>query len=190
MNALFAGQLLPLKGVSLALRTLVLLPSWTLTICGRGYDERRLRRISERLHVADRVRFLGWVSTHRLAELMRNESDVLLFPSIHDEGGWVVAEALASRLPVVCLDRGGPPVLGGTGVACTNVSQTAARLARAVLAADNGAARDFPSIDRTTGQLRSLLRNQFPGLDISSSDTRALAPRLSSRLPPSDGAPD
>jgi glycosyltransferase involved in cell wall biosynthesis len=184
-NALFVGRLLPWKGVSLALRTLVLLPGWRLTICGSGYDELRLRRMSERLHVADRVRFLGWVAPDRLAEL-RTESDVLLFPSIHEEGGWVVAEALACRLPVVCLDRGGPPVIGGIGVACRSVSQTAAGLARAVLAADDGAVRDFPSIDRSTARLRSLLRTQFPGLDVSGSGTPALASTPRSRTPISD----
>jgi glycosyltransferase involved in cell wall biosynthesis len=190
MNALFAGQLLPLKGISLALRALVLLPGWKLTICGSGHDERRLRRISERLHVADRVRFLGWVSTDRLAELMCKESDVLLFPSIHDEGGWVVAEALACGLPVVCLNRGGPPVIGGTGVTSTNVSQTAADLARAVLAADDGAVRDFPSIDRSSARLRSLLRTQFPSLEFSSLETPALAPSGRSRVRLSDDGSD
>jgi glycosyltransferase involved in cell wall biosynthesis len=44
---------------------------------------------------------------------MRSEADVLLFPSLREEAGWVVVEALASGLPVVCLDRGGPRALGG-----------------------------------------------------------------------------
>jgi glycosyltransferase involved in cell wall biosynthesis len=189
-NALFVGRLLPWKGVSLALRALALLPGWRLTICGSGDDERRLRRLSERLGVADRVRFLGWVQTDRLAELMRRESDVLLFPSIHEEGGWVVAEALACSLPVICLSRGGPPVIGGTGVTSTNVSETAAKLARAVLAADDGAISDFPSIDRSAARLRSLLRTQFPSLEISSLETPALAPSGRSRDGSSDDGPD
>jgi glycosyltransferase involved in cell wall biosynthesis len=122
--------------------------------------------------------------------LMRTGSDVLLFPSIHEEGGWVVAEAQASGLPVVCLDRGGPPVIGGTGVACTSVSQTAARLAAAVLAADYGDVRDSPSIDRSTERLRALLRTRFQDLGISGSNTPALAPPLRSRVPPSNDALD
>jgi glycosyltransferase involved in cell wall biosynthesis len=189
-NALFVGRLLPWKGVALALHAVALLPGWRLTICGSGYDERRLRRIGDRLHVADRVAYLGWVPNDRAAELMRTESDVLLFPSIHDEGGWVVAEALACGLPVVCLDRGGPPVVGGTGVRSSSVSQTATELARAVLAADESTVRDFPSIDRSTVRLRSLLRSQFPDLDICGLDTPALAPSLRSRMALSDDGPD
>jgi glycosyltransferase involved in cell wall biosynthesis len=189
-NALFVGRLLPWKGACLALRALALLPGWRLTICGSGYDERRLRRIGERLQVADRVAYLGWVPNDRLVALMRKESDVLLFPSIHDEGGWVVAEALACGLPVVCLDRGGPPVVGGIGVTSSSVSRTVAELARAVLAADDRAVRDFPSIDRSTARLRSLLRTQFPDLDIYGLETPAPAPSLRSRVPLSDDGPD
>ena len=36
------------------------------------------------------------------------ESDVFLFPSFRDGGGAVVVEAMASGIPVVCLDTGGP----------------------------------------------------------------------------------
>jgi glycosyltransferase involved in cell wall biosynthesis len=35
-------------------------------------------------------------------------SDVFLFPSLRDGGGAVVVEAMASGLPVVCLDLAGP----------------------------------------------------------------------------------
>jgi glycosyltransferase involved in cell wall biosynthesis len=42
---------------------------------------------------------------------MREEADVLLFPSLHDEASWVVVEALSQGLPVLCLDHGGPPVV-------------------------------------------------------------------------------
>ena len=163
-QALFVGRLLGWKGVSLCLRTIALLPEWRLIVAGSGYDERRLRRLSRRLRVSDRVDFLGWVPASRLADLMR-ESDVLLFPSIHDEGGWVIAEALASGLPVVCLDRGGPPVLGGTGVTPSTVPGTARALSRAVVAADRRAVGRFPTISDSTDRLGTLLRARFPTLE-------------------------
>jgi glycosyltransferase involved in cell wall biosynthesis len=34
--------------------------------------------------------------------------DFLLFPSLHDSGGFVVLEALCHGMPVLCLDLGGP----------------------------------------------------------------------------------
>jgi glycosyltransferase involved in cell wall biosynthesis len=36
LTALFAGRLVPLKGLALALRALALLPAWRLTVCGKG----------------------------------------------------------------------------------------------------------------------------------------------------------
>jgi glycosyltransferase involved in cell wall biosynthesis len=173
-NALFVGRLLPWKGVALALRVLPLLPDWTLTVCGEGYDEERLRRLALRQNVDDRVDFLGWSTPDRVRQLMREESDVLLFPSLHDEGGWVIAEALATGLPVVCLDRGGPPVIGGSGVPCTSVSETTAALARAVVSAAGEGPRGFPSIDFSTVRLRSILRSRFPALDIAEDWSRPL----------------
>jgi glycosyltransferase involved in cell wall biosynthesis len=173
-NALFVGRLLPWKGVALALRVLPLLPDWTLTVSGEGYDERRLRRLALRQKVDDRVAFLGWSTPDRVRQLMGEESDVLLFPSLHDEGGWVIAEALATGLPVVCLDRGGPPAIGGSGVPCTNVSETTAALARAVVTATDEGARGFPSIDSSTVRLRSILRSRFPALDIAEDGSRPL----------------
>ena len=170
-NALFVGRLLPWKGVALALRVLVLMPDWKLTICGEGYDEDRLRRLAAHLEVADRVAFIGWVEPERVRHIMREESDVFLFPSLHDEGGWVIAEALAARLPVVCLDRGGPPTIGGTGVVPKRVSNTVKDLAQAVLTAGEVTTSDFPYIDSSTLRLGSILRSRFPALVIREIET-------------------
>jgi glycosyltransferase involved in cell wall biosynthesis len=133
-TALFAGQLLPLKGLDLAIRAMKLLPDWNLLICGGGSDQRRLRRGAERLAVDDRVHFLGWKTRDEVLSMMAN-ADVLLFPSLHDEAGFVVVEALSVGLPVVCLDLGGPPCLGGTPVPPTDLDGTVKALAEAVLAA-------------------------------------------------------
>jgi glycosyltransferase involved in cell wall biosynthesis len=132
-RALFAGWLLPLKGVSLAIRTIALLSGWQLTVCGDGPDAGRLRSLAQQLGVADRVTFLGWQPRAEVMRLM-HECDVFLFPSLHDEGSWVTAEALASGLPVVSLDRGGPPVLGAYGVRATSRRGTIQALARAARA--------------------------------------------------------
>jgi glycosyltransferase involved in cell wall biosynthesis len=141
--ALYAGRLLPWKGIALAIRALSLLPEWRLLVCGTGPDERRLRDIASRAGVADRATFLGWLPRDELLQLMR-ESDVFLFPSLHDEGGWVIAEALACGLPVVCLDRGGPSVLTGWGVPVGRVKDTIAALAEGVERAAAGGALSKP----------------------------------------------
>ncbi len=135
-TALYAGRLLPLKGVALAIRAMDWLPSWRLLICGTGWDEARLRRLAERTHVSDRVEFLGWLPRPEVLRLMAEGADVFVFPSLHDEGPWAVAEALAAGLPVVCLRTGGPVVLGGTGVKPGWPSATARRLASAIRQAE------------------------------------------------------
>lgn len=165
-TALFVGRLLPWKGVALALRVLVLLDGWQLIVCGSGSDERRLRRLTEKLRLDDRVRFLGWVPEARVRALMQEEADVLLFPSLHDEGGFVIAEAMATHLPVVCLDRGGPPTIGGPAVTPTSVSKTVEGLVRAVLDADDASIRPFPDIDSSEARLRSVLVDRLPFLDL------------------------
>ena len=159
-TALYAGNLLPLKGVSLAIRTVDRLPDWRLIICGDGPDRDRLTRIARSLGVEDRVSFLGWRERDEVLRLMSEEADVFLFPSLHDEGSWVTAEALSIGLPVVCLDRGGPPALGGIPVRATGRLATVRRLARATRAArdlDLGPSDEFTfdAVQRRLGEILS-----------------------------------
>jgi hypothetical protein len=100
-----------LKGLSIALDAIARLPGWRLVILGSGSDERRLRSIAGKLGVRDRVEFRGRVPREEVLRVLHDEADVFLFPSLHDEAGLAVAEALSSNLPVVCLDRGGPPIV-------------------------------------------------------------------------------
>ena len=144
-TAMFAGRLLPLKGAWLAIRAMVELPEWHLLICGDGPDGSRLRALARECGVASRVTFVGWQPRAEVFRLMLEEADVFLFPSLHDEGSWVVAEAVACGLPVVCLDRGGPPVLGGTPVHATTRRATVHALAEATRAALGS--RPTPTVD-------------------------------------------
>jgi glycosyltransferase involved in cell wall biosynthesis len=106
-------------------------PEWHLVVCGSGPDERRLRRLSARLGIQERVEWRGWLERDAVLKEMRQAS-VFLFPSLHDEGGWVIVESLANGLPVICLDIGGPPVLGGTAVPIGGLEATVRRLVDAL----------------------------------------------------------
>ena len=155
-TALFAGRLVPWKGAALAVRALAKLPGWRLLIAGQGPDEVRVHALAARLGMTDRVHFLGQVARPRLEELMRREAAVLLFPSMREEAGWVVGEAMVSGLPVVCLDRGGPAVLGGSSVGSAGVRRTTSDLAQRVLmVAGTGAS---PGMDVGFDARRSELR--------------------------------
>ena len=112
--ALFVGRLIGWKGARLAVATLAhpLAAAWRLHVYGDGYDRELLVRLAADLGVADRVTFLGHRPRAEVLEAYEH-ADALLFPSMHDQAGWVVAEASQAGCPVVCLPLGGPPVLAG-----------------------------------------------------------------------------
>ena len=111
-TAVFAGRFLPTKGAEIAVRAVAATPDWCLLVCGGGIGEGRLRRLVRQLALEERVLVLGPQRRERLFEMLRS-ADVLLYPSLREDGGWIVVEALACGLPVICVDRGGPPVLAG-----------------------------------------------------------------------------
>lgn len=78
-----------------------------MLIIGKGPEEGRLRRLIGELGLGDSVRIQDWLPREEVLKEMRS-SDVFLFPSFRDGGGAVVVEAMASGLPVICLDSGGP----------------------------------------------------------------------------------
>ena len=135
-SAIYAGRLEPFKGVFLCLHALTHLPGWRLVICGAGNDESRMRLLARRLGVEEQVDWLGWLPQSEVLVRMR-EADVFVFPSLHEEAGVAVAEARAAGLPIVCLARGGPPILAGPGGICVpdsgDVHTVAERVADAVL---------------------------------------------------------
>ncbi len=157
---LFAGMLLPLKGVYLVIKALELLPEWRLIICGTGPDERRLRRLVRRGNVMRRVEFRGWVDRQELSALMRDEADVFVFPSLHDQGPFAVAEATAAGLPSVCLDRGGPKLLGGIPVEARFPRATARALATAIVKAREVRPRPLPDRSKQLLRLRQILTDR------------------------------
>jgi glycosyltransferase involved in cell wall biosynthesis len=106
------GRLLHWKGFHLGLRAFALadLPDdaeyWLL---GDGPERQRLQALAEELGIANRVKF--WNRLPREETLQKlSESIALVHPSLHDSGGWVCLEAMATGRPVLCLDLGGPSV--------------------------------------------------------------------------------
>jgi glycosyltransferase involved in cell wall biosynthesis len=134
-RALFVGRLLPWKGMRLALAALVEEPAsqWRLDVYGDGPERPTLERMAARLGLSERVTFHGLRPRAEILDAL-STVDALLFPSLHDAAGWSVGEALALGCPVVCLDRGGPPLLIGEqgGVAVPASGTVARELAQAL----------------------------------------------------------
>jgi hypothetical protein len=84
------------------------------------------------------------------------------FPSMHEDAGWVVAEAGSDGLPVVALGRGGPPPMGAAVVRHGTVSETVGGLAVQVRAAvpRGHSISDF-SLQARSHQLKSTLQSPW-----------------------------
>jgi glycosyltransferase involved in cell wall biosynthesis len=109
----FAGRLVPCKGVGFALEALATsaaLRDAELVIVGDGPLRAELEAKAERLGIAGRVKFLGWINQSLLAGVLRS-CQAFVFPSVREFGGGAVLEAMASGLPCVVTDYGGPAEL-------------------------------------------------------------------------------
>jgi glycosyltransferase involved in cell wall biosynthesis len=110
---LYAGRLLPWKGLHLAVQAMAKVASagaFRLTIVGKGEEERRLKEDVRRMGLQDCVEFIPWVPRSEVLALYAVH-DAFLFPSLHDSGGTVVLEAISRGKPVICFDLGGPPLI-------------------------------------------------------------------------------
>jgi len=63
-----------------------------------------------KLGVVSQVKFFGELPRQQALEIL-GQCHVLVHPSLHESGGWVVAEALAARKQIIYLNIGGPPVV-------------------------------------------------------------------------------
>lgn len=82
-------------------------PNSMFELVGSGEEEKKIRRIIDELGLEKFVKITPWLPRYELFRKMR-EADVFLYPSLREGGGAVVVEAMASGLPVICLDLAGP----------------------------------------------------------------------------------
>ncbi|MGH9683088.1 MAG: glycosyltransferase family 4 protein [Candidatus Acidiferrales bacterium] len=121
------GRFLHWKGFGLGIEAFAKFhrefPSSEYWLVGDGPERKRWAKLARRLGVEDSVIFCGSVSRSAAMSKMA-ESDVLLHPALHDASPMVVAEAMRARIPVVCLDIGGPgiEVTEGSGIKVPAIS--------------------------------------------------------------------
>lgn len=104
---LYAGRLIPWKGVQYAISALKEVPNTLLLIAGEGHYRPVLEEWAWAEGVADRVRFLGAVPHEELPRLLA-VSDLLVATSFASETfGIALVEAQAMGVPVVASRFGG-----------------------------------------------------------------------------------
>jgi glycogen(starch) synthase len=116
-RVLFVGRLAPQKGVGTLVEAAGLLehPSAQVLLVGEGPERKALERETERLGVDDRLRFEGFVTHDQLPAAMAH-ADMLVLPSLYEELGTVLLEAMQAGLPIVASETGGIPDVVEDGV--------------------------------------------------------------------------
>ncbi len=113
LRLLSLGRLLDWKGFHLGLMAFAELlktyPDSEYWVIGKGPQKEYLEKVVADLGIGHKVKLWGALPRAQTLEKLA-ECDVLVHPSLHDSGGWVCLEAMASGRPVICLDLGGPGV--------------------------------------------------------------------------------
>jgi glycosyltransferase involved in cell wall biosynthesis len=109
---LFAGRLLPEKGVLDLVEALALLGDHRrarLAVAGAGPAEERVAAAARARGLSDRVELVGHLATAALLQAYA-DADVFVFPTYHAEGfPTVIAEAMSAGLPIVTTRTRGIP---------------------------------------------------------------------------------
>jgi len=119
LQMIYVGRLVPSKGLELLLLAMAKCQSRNikLIIFGRGSQEECYRKMVQRLGINDKVVWKGFVPHEKVVKAYI-DADIFAFPSVKEPTGIALTEAMASGLPILCVDSGGPAyiVTDGCGV--------------------------------------------------------------------------
>src|SRR2546423_202153 len=110
VRLLWISRLDKLKGGELAIRAFGMavkqFPELTLTIVGKGREERPLKRLITKLGLEKSVTMQGGVPKEEITHFILRH-DAFVFTSLRDTSGNVVLEAMAAGLPVIAFRHHG-----------------------------------------------------------------------------------
>jgi glycosyltransferase involved in cell wall biosynthesis len=107
---IFIGRLIDLKALDVVLDAIRRLNDHSLIfleVVGDGPMRESWQAAVDRMGLSSVVSFSGWLPQSACAVRLQ-QSDVLVLPSLRDCGGAVILEAMATGLPVIASDWGGP----------------------------------------------------------------------------------
>src|SRR5215213_3815870 len=116
-RVLFVGRLAAQKGVRTLVEVAGLLenPSAQVLLVGDGPERKALECEAKRIGVGDRLHFVGFVAHERVSAVLAH-ADLLVLPSLYEELGTVLLEAMQAGLPIVASKTGGIPDVIENGV--------------------------------------------------------------------------
>jgi glycogen synthase len=116
-RVLFVGRLAPQKGVRtlVAAAQLLQTPGARVLLVGDGPERPALEREVGRLSLGDRMHFLGFMP-HDAVPAVLTHADLLALPSLYEELGTVLLEAMWAGLPIVASRTGGIPEVITDGI--------------------------------------------------------------------------
>lgn len=160
LRVLVVGRLAHYKGHRFLLQALRRVDGVRVAIAGSGELDRPLRRLAERLGVADRVTFLGHAGTASLNALL-HACDLVCLPSTArtESFGLVLLEAMAAARPVIASNvpgSGMPWIVRTAGHGLLAEPGDAASLARALETMKDASLRE-----RLGAAGRRALKEQF-----------------------------
>ena len=101
------GRLVRTKGLDYLIEAMQYVDS-KLIICGKGPDDKRLRKKIEKYGLSDKIEMKGWVSEEEKQRLM-SECKMFVMPSLFESYGLAALEIMSYGRPVVCTDVNGLP---------------------------------------------------------------------------------
>ena len=84
----------------------------TLVIAGSGWNNPLVQKLINELNLQGYVKILGWIPKEDLVALY-NGAEVFLFPSLHENYGFPIVEAMACGCPVVTSNVYAIPEIAG-----------------------------------------------------------------------------
>ncbi len=139
---LYIGRLSEEKDIEFLLEVLALIaderPRAHLVLVGKGPEEQPLKRLAQKLGLAQQVIFVG-ATPHEAVPHYAAMADLFVFPSQADTQGLVLIEAMAAGTPVVAVEAlGSADVLAeGGGVLVPPVEEAFARAVVTLLSDDD-----------------------------------------------------
>lgn len=127
IKLLFVGKLEPRRGLKLMLGALVELldkVDFHFRIIGDGPERKRYERLCKKYGLSDRVTFVGRIP-YELVYKEYAQADIFCSSSLRDSGGSAYIGAMASGLPIICIDHAGPGelVTGDCGIKVPLISR-------------------------------------------------------------------